>query len=70
MTKAINLKFEKIRTKQKLLAEQLVQLQLECVHENASHVHKGSTGNYDPSCDSYWIEHRCPDCGKFWTTEQ
>ena len=70
MTKAVNLKYVKIRAKQKLLTEQLCQLQMECEHENVSHEYKADTGNYSKSDDAYWIEHRCPDCAKFWTTDQ
>jgi len=70
MTKAIATKRAKIKAKIQVLNDDLRKLQSECLHENATHVHKGSTGNYDPSCDSYWVEHGCPDCDKFWTTEK
>jgi hypothetical protein len=46
------------------------ELQAVCAHPNADKNYRGSTGNYDPSADSYWIEYRCPDCGKFWMTDQ
>jgi hypothetical protein len=45
-------------------------LQAECAHPNASKQYGASTGNYDPSADSYWIDWDCPDCGKHWTTPQ
>lgn len=45
-------------------------LQSECTHPDASKTYRGDTGNYDRSQDSFWIEHKCPDCGKFWTTDQ
>jgi hypothetical protein len=41
-----------------------------CTHPTASKKYCGSSGNYDPSADAYWIEFRCPDCGKFWMTDQ
>jgi hypothetical protein len=45
-------------------------LQNLCAHPNASKKYRGDTGNWDRTQDSYWIEHRCPDCGKFWSVEQ
>lgn len=50
--------------------KKLKELQEECPHTNVDKKYKGNTGNYDPSCDIYWIEFKCPDCGKFWTVEQ
>lgn len=45
-------------------------LQNLCPHPSASKKYCGDSGNWDRSEDSYWIEYRCPDCGKFWTTDQ
>lgn len=45
-------------------------LQALCTHPDAEHVNHASTGNYDPSADSYWTDHKCPDCGKCWMTDQ
>lgn len=45
-------------------------LQEICNHPNVDKKYKGNSGNYDPSADSYWIEYRCPDCGKFWIEDQ
>lgn len=41
-------------------------LQDDCQHKNLNKEYKSNTGNYDPSCDSYWIEYECLDCGKRW----
>jgi hypothetical protein len=41
-----------------------------CSHPDASKKHRGDTGNWDRNEDSYWIEYKCPDCGKFWTVDQ
>jgi hypothetical protein len=41
-----------------------------CNHPAADKKYCGTSGNYDPTADSYWIEYRCPDCGKFWTEDQ
>jgi uncharacterized C2H2 Zn-finger protein len=46
------------------------ELQDQCKHVKAEHVNKASTGNYDPSADSYWTDHKCPSCGKVWQTDQ
>jgi hypothetical protein len=41
-----------------------------CPHPDASKKYCGSTGNWDRSDDCYWIEWKCPDCGKKWMTDQ
>lgn len=46
------------------------ELQSQCQHPSASKKYCGDTGNWDRSQDSYWIEYRCPDCGKFWSVDQ
>lgn len=45
-------------------------LQLLCSHPNATKKYCGDTGNWDRAADSYWIEYRCPDCGKKWNVDQ
>jgi hypothetical protein len=40
-----------------------------CVHESVEKKYGSNTGNYDPSCDCYWTEFKCNDCGKFWSVE-
>jgi hypothetical protein len=46
------------------------QLKELCSHPDTSKKHCGDTGNWDRNQDSYWIEYRCPDCGKFWSVDQ
>ena len=46
------------------LKEELDELRRDCPHDNGVFTHKGNTGNYDPSCDSYWLLAECRDCGK------
>ena len=41
-----------------------------CLHPGATKTYKSNTGNYDPTCDRYWTEHNCPECGKFWTVDR
>lgn len=52
------------------LEKALDRLQAACHHLNVVKTYKGNTGNYDPSADSYWIEFKCPDCGKRWNEDQ
>jgi len=63
-------KAAKISKKQEMWALAEKELQAACQHPNASKKYAGSTGNYDPAADDYWIEFRCLDCGKFWITDQ
>lgn len=49
---------------------ELFNLMESCIHDDADHVNKADTGNYSPSDDSYWTEHRCKACNKFWMTDQ
>jgi hypothetical protein len=60
----------KIEQKISNLMVALENLQNECPHIDKLQEYKSNTGNYDPSCDLYWIEYRCPDCGKFWKEYQ
>ena len=62
-------KLIKIRKRQDKCLKDLKKLQDECEHTNVIIVHRGSTGHYDPTNNKYWIEHKCPDCDKFWTEE-
>lgn len=66
----INIKRKAIEKRRDKAYAELKALHVICPHVNASHVNKASTGNYDPSADSYWTEHKCMDCGWFWTTDQ
>ena len=63
-------KRKSIRDKQVRLSEELYELQTTCTHPNVTKKYGGSSGNYDPSNDCYWIDWRCPDCDKAWTTDQ
>ncbi len=68
--KQVQRRYLTIKKRENKLYEQLKELQSICEHTNVNKVYKGDTGNYDPGADIYWIEWRCPDCGKFWITEQ
>lgn len=59
-----------IKAERKKLYYELLDLQLVCEHPNVTKKYRGNSGNYDPSADSYWIEWRCPDCEKAWTSDQ
>jgi hypothetical protein len=63
----ISSKRQKIERRIEKANADLKNLQNECPHENVIKKYESSTGNYDPHNDSFWIEHRCIDCGKIWT---
>lgn len=46
-------------------------IQGECKHEPwmVDVKYNADTGNYDPSCDSFWTECYCQSCGKAWREE-
>ena len=48
----------------------LKSLQEECTHPSLIGVFKADTGNWCPSDDAYWVDFKCPDCGKHWTEDQ
>lgn len=66
----IEIKRKRIEQKMEKLRQELKQLQLNCPHVNFTKQYKGSTGNYDPSQDCYWIDYHCQDCNLKWSTEQ
>ncbi len=49
--------------------KEIDKLQSECSHPGATKKHCGDTGNYDPSCDRYWTEFKCPNCDKQWEVD-
>lgn len=65
----IQRKRESIKNKIYEWKHKLKKLQEECPHTNLSKKHRADTGNYDPSCDCYWTEFECHDCGKFWSED-
>ena len=49
------------------LQNELTLHQSKCKHKNATRTPGGSTGNYDPMEDRYWVSFNCPTCLKRWT---
>ena len=70
-SEADKVRFEITRLKAKIqkLESEISFIREKCLHPNAVKTHKSNTGNYDPSCDCYWTEFKCPDCEKFWRME-
>lgn len=66
----IETKRKRIEEKINKLEEERKQLQLICPHNSHIKQYRGSTGNYDPHDDCYWIEYHCQDCNKQWSTPQ
>lgn len=56
--------YTSIREEVNILNERLRELQDSCPHLTYESVYKSNTGNYDPSCDCYWVTVECLDCGK------
>jgi hypothetical protein len=70
MATKISTKYKRIRKKIDDAYAALTALQAECTHPNASKEYKGSTGNWCKQDDYYWIDYKCPECDKHWTTPQ
>lgn len=65
----IRLAAKNIEDRKTRLISELKELQNFCTHPDVEKKYASNTGNYDPSADFYWIEFRCPDCGKFWSKD-
>ena len=46
-----------------------IQLQ-ECSHPAVVKSFHADTGNWDRRDDHYWVDFKCPDCGRFWIEDQ
>jgi len=66
----IKTKIDRARVKIEKLEQEILTLQRECPHTNASKKGCSDTGNWCKGDDSYWWEFRCPDCGKYWVEDQ
>lgn len=66
----IKRKIERLNSKIQKLREDIKQVQEDCPHVDLTYKYWGSSGNYDPSADSYGVDWNCGDCGKSWTTDQ
>lgn len=49
------------------LYQELSGIQAACPHTDKTGKYGGSTGNYDPTSDCYWISVACCECGSTWT---
>lgn len=52
------------------LFQELIKITNECPHLDLTYKYNGSSGNWDKSDDQYWIDWKCHDCSKSWTTSQ
>lgn len=48
----------------------LKSLREECTHPSLVGTFKSDTGNWSRLDDEYWVEFKCPDCGKCWNEDQ
>lgn len=63
-------KYNRLQSKICKILLEIEELRALCPHENLTYKLCGSTGHWDRSDDSYWIDWSCQDCGKKWTTDQ
>ena len=70
MTISIQSKVARLQTAIAKAQREIAKLQAECLHPNVFKEYRSNTGNYDPSCDQYWIDYHCPDCDKHWQGDQ
>lgn len=52
------------------LFQELLKISAECPHLDLTYKYNGVSGNWDKSNDQYWIDWKCHDCSKSWTTSQ
>ncbi len=60
--------YETLKTEETRIQNEIKELQDACPHTRAIGTPNSSTGGWDK--DSYWIDYKCPDCGKFWVVNQ
>jgi hypothetical protein len=48
---------------------ELKAVQDECSHPDLEGVYGSNTGNWCSADDSYWIDLKCPTCGKTWSVD-
>lgn len=61
---------ERLAKREQAVHEAQQALRAACPHENLLYKYEGTGGTWDNPRGEYWIEWRCEDCGKFWTSEQ
>jgi hypothetical protein len=61
---------DKLRQKISKLCIELEDLKGQCTHPDLIGEYGANTGNYDPSCDKYWVQFYCPCCGERWREDQ
>ena len=60
-------KADRIKREIAELDAELRKHQTRCKHKKATYTYGANQGNYDPSCDCYWIDFSCSLCHKRWT---
>lgn len=63
-----NKEAQKARNKVSEWMSRLADIRSACPHDNGTYRYASNTGNYDPSCDCYWIHCECHDCGEVFRT--
>ncbi|AGN30249.1 hypothetical protein VPFG_00250 [Vibrio phage nt-1] len=55
-------RIEELETQIRMLKDELNEERNRCHHTRITYEYKSNTGNYDPTCDSYWVNVKCIDC--------
>lgn len=65
-------RLQQIDAEIKKLQEERLAIQEQCCHPSLvlEKIYKSNAGNYDPSCDCYWIDYHCGLCDKRWSEDQ
>lgn len=69
-TDAIRRKRASLERQEEKVEAAFASLRAQCPHHTPFMKYDGSSRNYDPSDDCFWIAWHCPDCGKRWITDQ
>jgi len=60
---------KELKIEKQKIQDRINRIQDACSHPEdcVTKEHRSDTGNYDPSCDSYWTNFHCDLCDKHWT---
>ncbi len=66
----ISTRITRLKDKIQKARQEITVIQDACPHHRLVGKFYSDTGNYCSSDDSYWVELECPECQKFWRTDQ
>lgn len=68
--KQIKRRLETLTKRSNAVKLEILQLQESCMHVNKLGILGSNTENWCKSDDTYWVDHTCSDCGKYWRDYQ